>query len=129
MLGGFLNVEGVDLQLRGKNPTVMPVDKLGIPTYDELVLVANSDDSLDSESQNIRALPRRAAARHRGGGRRPGRRDQGRSSTPGKGLDPKTTAAEMKRPSPSSRRRARQPYGYMDPNQWTSSPTSSPTTA
>src|SRR6266480_2974796 len=42
MLGGFLNVEGVDLALRGKNPTVIPVDHLGIPTYDELVLVANS---------------------------------------------------------------------------------------
>ena len=37
MLGGFLNVEGVDLRLRGKNPTVIPVDRLGIPTYDELV--------------------------------------------------------------------------------------------
>ncbi len=41
MLGGFLNVEGVDLRKRGKDPVVTPVDKLGVPTYDELVLVAN----------------------------------------------------------------------------------------
>jgi putative hydroxymethylpyrimidine transport system substrate-binding protein len=41
MLGGFRNVEGVDLRLRGKGPVVTPVDRLGVPTYDELVLVAN----------------------------------------------------------------------------------------
>ncbi len=41
MLGGFRNVEGVDLRLRGKKPVVTPVDQLGVPTYDELVLVAN----------------------------------------------------------------------------------------
>jgi putative hydroxymethylpyrimidine transport system substrate-binding protein len=41
MLGGFRNVEGVDLQARGKDPVVTPVDQLGVPTYDELVLAAN----------------------------------------------------------------------------------------
>ena len=54
MLGGFLNVEGVGLvPFRGKNPTVIPVDRLGIPTYNELVLVANSD-RLDDDSRDIR---------------------------------------------------------------------------
>jgi putative hydroxymethylpyrimidine transport system substrate-binding protein len=53
MLGGFLNVEGVDLKLRGKDPTIIPVNMLGIPTYDELVLVANSD-TLDDRSEDIR---------------------------------------------------------------------------
>ena len=43
MLGGFRNIEGVDLAERGHDPRVVPVDRLGIPTYDELVLVANSD--------------------------------------------------------------------------------------
>ncbi len=43
MLGGFLNVEGVDLAERGLDPRVVPVDELGIPTYDELVLVADAD--------------------------------------------------------------------------------------
>ena len=41
MLGGFSNVEGVDLRERGENPVVTPVDQLGVPTYDELVLVAS----------------------------------------------------------------------------------------
>ena len=47
MLGGFLNVEGVDLAERGENPRVVPVDELGIPTYDELVLVASTDRVAD----------------------------------------------------------------------------------
>ncbi len=43
MLGGFRNVEGVDLRLRGMSPVVTPVDALGVPTYDELVLVAQGE--------------------------------------------------------------------------------------
>jgi putative hydroxymethylpyrimidine transport system substrate-binding protein len=65
MLGGFSNVEGVDLRLRGKDPVVTPVDKLGVPTYDELVLVANRK-SLEEDPQRIRlflgALARGTAA-------------------------------------------------------------------
>ncbi len=41
VLGVYRNVEGVQLQLRGLHPTIIPVDRAGVPTYDELVLVAN----------------------------------------------------------------------------------------
>jgi putative hydroxymethylpyrimidine transport system substrate-binding protein len=40
-LGAFPNIEGVVLERRGLGPTIQVVDELGIPTYDELVLVAN----------------------------------------------------------------------------------------
>ncbi len=53
MLGGFSNVEGVDLRVRGKDPVVTPVDRLGVPTYDELVLVANRR-SLEEEPEPYR---------------------------------------------------------------------------
>jgi putative hydroxymethylpyrimidine transport system substrate-binding protein len=53
MLGGFRNVEGVDLRLRGKAPVVKPVDQLGVPTYDELVLVAQRE-SLEADPEAIR---------------------------------------------------------------------------
>src|SRR5688500_3612225 len=65
MLGGFRNVEGVDLELRGKDPRVVPVDELGIPTYDELVLVANSDridDDPEAISLFLAALERGTVA-------------------------------------------------------------------
>lgn len=41
VLGVYRNVEGIQLRLRGLRPTIIPVDRAGIPTYDELVLVAN----------------------------------------------------------------------------------------
>ena len=47
MFGGFLNVEGVDLAERGLDPRVVPVDGLGVPTYDELVLVADARAARD----------------------------------------------------------------------------------
>jgi putative hydroxymethylpyrimidine transport system substrate-binding protein len=65
MLGGFRNVEGVDLRLRGLDPVVTPVDQLGVPTYDELVLVANRG-RLEEDPEPVRlflaALARGTAA-------------------------------------------------------------------
>ena len=66
MLGGFRNVEGVDLRLRGKDPVVTPVDQLGVPTYDELVLVAKREQ-LEEDPEAIRLF---LAALARGTGRR-----------------------------------------------------------
>jgi putative hydroxymethylpyrimidine transport system substrate-binding protein len=65
MLGGFRNVEGVDLRLRGQNPVVTPVDQLGVPTYEELVLVANRErleDDPEPARLFLAALARGTAA-------------------------------------------------------------------
>jgi putative hydroxymethylpyrimidine transport system substrate-binding protein len=43
-LGAFWNVEGVDLQRRHKSPRILRMDQLGVPTYDELVIVAREQD-------------------------------------------------------------------------------------
>lgn len=43
VLGVYRNVEGIELEQRGYRPTVIPLDRAGVPTYDELVLVANAD--------------------------------------------------------------------------------------
>ncbi|HEU5142058.1 MAG TPA: ABC transporter substrate-binding protein [Solirubrobacterales bacterium] len=53
MLGGFRNVEGVDLRLRGEAPVVTPVDQLGVPTSEELVLVANRE-SVEEDPEGVR---------------------------------------------------------------------------
>jgi putative hydroxymethylpyrimidine transport system substrate-binding protein len=116
MLGGFLNVEGVDLTLRGKKPTVTPVDRLGIPTYDELVLVANSD-RLGDETQNIRLF---IAALERG--TKAAVADPPAATRAvldaGKGLNPRFTAAEVRKTLPLLLKTGDKPYGYMDPKQW-----------
>ena len=43
VLGVYRNVEGIQLQLRGLHPVIIPVDRAGVPTYDELLLVANKN--------------------------------------------------------------------------------------
>jgi putative hydroxymethylpyrimidine transport system substrate-binding protein len=43
IIGGYQNVEAIQIaQTSGQQPTVYPADKLGVPSYAELVLVANS---------------------------------------------------------------------------------------
>ncbi len=43
VLGVYRNVEGIEVVEQGFKPTIIPVDRAGVPFYDELVLVANSD--------------------------------------------------------------------------------------
>ena len=54
VLGVYRNVEGIDLHQRGYTPTVIPLDRAGVPTYDELVLVASSDRLRSSRSYEQR---------------------------------------------------------------------------
>jgi putative hydroxymethylpyrimidine transport system substrate-binding protein len=42
VIGVYQNIEGAQLAARGIDPVVFPVDRYGVPTYDELVVVANS---------------------------------------------------------------------------------------
>lgn len=56
-LGAFWNYEGTELELKHRKARVVPVDELGIPTYDELVLVARADVLAKKES-SIRRLVR-----------------------------------------------------------------------
>ena len=117
MLGGFLNVEGVDLRERGKAPVVTPVDQLGVPTYDELVLVARRQ-SLEEDPEKFRLF---LAALERG--------TEAAVAQPGAAtaaiteanpdLEPKLAAAEVKATLPLLGARTEgQPYGYMDPQEW-----------
>jgi putative hydroxymethylpyrimidine transport system substrate-binding protein len=116
ILGGFLNVEGVDLSERGKDPRVVPVDELGVPTYDELVLVANEDTVDDPESIRlfIAALER---------GTQDAVDDPAMATdavlAAGDGLDPKLTQAEIDATLPLLLPdTGNHPYGYMDPQEW-----------
>ncbi|MGK2877201.1 MAG: ABC transporter substrate-binding protein [Solirubrobacterales bacterium] len=45
---GYWNVEGIQLKLAGLKPTIVPVDEAGSPTYDELVIVANTERLKDA---------------------------------------------------------------------------------
>jgi putative hydroxymethylpyrimidine transport system substrate-binding protein len=120
MLGGYSNVEGVDLQARGKNPVITPVDQLGVPTYDELVFVARKQ-SLEEDPESIRLF---LAALERG--TTAAIEQPGAATTAvleaNHDLDPKLTAAEVKATLPLLGPPASDqphPYGFMDPAEWT----------
>jgi putative hydroxymethylpyrimidine transport system substrate-binding protein len=117
LLGAFRNIEGVDLRLRGKDPVVTPVDRLGVPTYNELVLVANRE-RLEEDPEAVRlfiaALARGTAAAVKS----PNATTRALLEA-NPDLDPKLTAAEVEATLPllESSDPSR-PYGYMDPARW-----------
>ena len=54
-LGAFWNVEGVQLRREGRRPTIWRMEELGVPTYDELILVAHKD-TLAERGDEVRAF-------------------------------------------------------------------------
>lgn len=117
MLGGYSNVEGVDLRMRGKAPIVTPVDKLGVPTYDELVLVAQRK-RLEEDPEAIRLFIAALARGTDAAVKSPNAATKAVLEA-NHSLDPKLTAAEVKATLPLLKpSRPGRPYGYMDPAQW-----------
>jgi putative hydroxymethylpyrimidine transport system substrate-binding protein len=117
ILGGFRNIEGVDLRLRGLGPTVTPVDELGVPTYDELVLVARRQ-TLEEDPEKFRLF---IAALERGteaAVEQPSLATKAISEA-NPDLEPSLTVAEVAATLPFlGARVGDQPYGYMDPKEW-----------
>jgi putative hydroxymethylpyrimidine transport system substrate-binding protein len=117
MLGGYSNVEGVDLRERGKDPVVTPVDQLGVPTYDELVLVANRK-KLEAEPDKYRLF---IAALERGTDAAVEKPSLATEAVleANQELDPKLTRAQVEATLPLLGARTEgKPYGYMDPGEW-----------
>ena len=116
-LGLFWNIEGVELARRGDDPTVVPVDELGIPKYDELVLVA-SGERVAEDPEAIRLF---LAALERG--TRDAAQDPGGATAAllraNDDLDPGLTRAQVARTLPvlvpGKKQRT---YGAMDPELW-----------
>jgi putative hydroxymethylpyrimidine transport system substrate-binding protein len=116
ILGGFRNIEGVDLQQRGLDPRIVPVDQLGVPTYDELVLVARRT-TVDEHPEAIRSFIS-ALARGTDYATRHPQEAANAVLTAGKGLDPMQTRAEVDATLPFLSGTPGKPYGFMDPDQW-----------
>jgi putative hydroxymethylpyrimidine transport system substrate-binding protein len=116
ILGGFRNIEGVDLRLRGLDPRIVPVDQLGVPTYDELVLVARKS-TVDDHPEAIRSF---IAALAQGTAYASGHPQEAANAVmaAGKGLDPMQTRAEVNATLPLLAGTRGRPYGYLDPRQW-----------
>ncbi len=116
ILGGFRNVEGVELRLRGLKPRIVPVDQLGVPTYDELVLVVNRK-TLEEDPEPIRLF---ISALEQG---TLGAIDSPELATEtildaSDGLDPAITKAEIDATLPLLAPEPGHPFGELDPDEW-----------
>ena len=116
ILGGFRNIEGVDLRLRGLEPRVVPVDQLGVPTYDELILVARRSTVTD-HPEAIRAFIE-ALAHGTDYARAHPQEAANAVISAGKGLDPMQTRAEVAATLPLLAPPQGKPYGYLDSDAW-----------
>ncbi|MGA8217596.1 MAG: ABC transporter substrate-binding protein [Solirubrobacterales bacterium] len=116
ILGGFRNIEGVDLKLRGLDPRIVPVDRLGVPTYDELVLVARKS-TVDDHPEAIKTF---ISALAKGTAYASGHPQEAANAVlaAGKGLDPMQTRAEVDATLPLLSGSPGHPYGFLDPDQW-----------
>jgi putative hydroxymethylpyrimidine transport system substrate-binding protein len=115
-LGGFWNYEGIQLAQAGRAPTVIPVDQAGIPTYDELVLVARQQD-LATKGDRIRRFMRALAQ-----GYEAARRDPARAVNAlvraNRDLDRRLQLASVRATLPAFFPPAGKPFGYQDPAAW-----------
>jgi len=116
-LGGFWNVEGVELQQRKKHPWVRPVNELGVPNYDELVLVA-SESAVKDRRDDLRLFISATARGANQARRTPGQAAQALIDA-NPDLKERTTRASVRVTIPALfPEKQSQPWGYLDPVQW-----------
>jgi putative hydroxymethylpyrimidine transport system substrate-binding protein len=116
-LGAFWNVEGIELRLRKRHPSIIPVDRLGVPDYDELVLVAN-DKELEGKHRDDVRLFIGALAKGAKEARRDPRGAAQALLDANKDLKPKLTRASVRATLPALFPAGDRPWGYMDPDKW-----------
>ncbi|HEX3735581.1 MAG TPA: ABC transporter substrate-binding protein, partial [Solirubrobacterales bacterium] len=117
MLGGYSNVEGIDLRERGLDPVITPVDELGVPTYDELVIVARRS-TLEEEGSKIRLFISALKRGTEAAVANPKAASEAILAA-NSSLEPKLTEAQIAATLPLLENTpAGKPYGYMDPQEW-----------
>jgi putative hydroxymethylpyrimidine transport system substrate-binding protein len=113
ILGGFWNVEGTELRVRGKNPQIIRMEQAGVPTYDELVIVANSDQEDDRIKRFVAALERGVEDLRRN----PDKALKGLLDA-NRDLDPELQREVLKVTLPLFSPPRGKPYGWQDPGEW-----------
>jgi putative hydroxymethylpyrimidine transport system substrate-binding protein len=116
-LGAYWNYEAIELAQLRKRPNVIRVDQVGVPTYDELVLVVTSK-TLASKPDQLRSFVQ-AVARGYGSARRDPRTAVNSLLRATTGLDSKlqlaSTLATLPAFFPSD---PTKPWGWQDPTAW-----------
>ncbi len=117
VLGMFWNVEGVELARQKRDPRILRMEQIGVPTYNELVIVAREQD-VRSRGPLLRRFMRALARGHQAV-----RSDIAAGVDPlvkaNPDLDRKLQTAQVKATLPvffpADKDR---PFGFQDPEQW-----------
>jgi putative hydroxymethylpyrimidine transport system substrate-binding protein len=118
-LGAFWNYEGVEMAQRRRHPTVIPVDRVGVPSYNELVIVARKQD-LAERGGRVRRFMRALTAGYAAARANPARAvDQLVRANPGlqRPLQLASVRATLPVFFPADEKR---PFGWQDPRAWES---------
>ncbi len=117
-LGGFWNYEAIQLRMMHKNPLVIPVDRAGVPSYDELVLAVREGQA-HTDGQDLRAFTQ-ALTR----GEREVRADPAAAAAlltrANPSLEPKLQLESIKVTLPAAQPPGGEPFGWQDPTTWAS---------
>ena len=117
-LGAFFNYEGVELRLQRRNPQIIPVDRAGVPTYDELVFVTAGERLWDADHRGRLRRFLEGVAR--------GTRDLERDPEAGvrallranPDLDPRLQRESLKTTLPFFEPPPGKPFGWQEPREW-----------
>jgi putative hydroxymethylpyrimidine transport system substrate-binding protein len=119
-LGAYWNYEAIQLQQLGKHPNVIHMDKVGVPTYNELVVVARANE-LTNHGEVVRRFVQALARGYEAVRANPSAAvDNLVKANPG--LNRKLQLASVKATLPDyfpSGGDAGRPWGWQDPTQWT----------
>jgi putative hydroxymethylpyrimidine transport system substrate-binding protein len=117
-LGAFWNYEGVDLERRGRDPAILRMEDLGVPTYNELIFVARRGDLDEDGAAKLRRFLQATARGHELLKRRPQAGvDALLEADGGLDRDLQEAAVEATLPVffPEDDER---PFGFQDPAEW-----------
>ena len=115
-LGGFWNYEAVQLEQMKKRPVVIPVDRAGVPSYNELVLVVREDEA-GTRGQDLRAFMQGLSK-----GELQARRDPKGAARlivkANPSADAKLQLASIEATLPATVPGGKKPYGWQNPSAW-----------
>jgi putative hydroxymethylpyrimidine transport system substrate-binding protein len=118
-LGAFWNYEGVELRQRHRDPSIIRMERAGVPTYDELVFVARRE-TLAKDGGRIRRFMQAVARGYRYARSNPaGAVDALVKANPD--LKARLQLASVKATLPAFfPASAKKPFGWQDPAAWES---------
>jgi putative hydroxymethylpyrimidine transport system substrate-binding protein len=118
-LGAYWNVEAIQLARMHKHPNVIRMNQVGVPNYDELVLVVRANE-INERIDVVRRLVQALARGYESARRNPQAAIQNLVKA-NPGLDQKFQAASVQATLPAFfPAKPGKPWGWMDPTQWNS---------